>query len=58
MISQGLTQAQVGAMVDLSQGMVSMILTGKRPLTVDELAAFCDALGLSVVDVVRDALSA
>jgi hypothetical protein len=44
-----------GHMIGRSQSHASQILLGKKPMTVDELALACEAFGLSMVEVVRQA---
>lgn len=41
----------------ISQSQVSKLLRGVRVINVDQLDALCSVLGLSIVDVVRQAVS-
>ena len=50
------TQETLGAAVGVSQSQMSKYLRGERVLDIDQLDAFCFALGLNIVDVVREAV--
>jgi transcriptional regulator with XRE-family HTH domain len=51
---QKVSQRDVAGLLDWSQSKVAHVLTGRVELNVDDLAAFCFALRLSVVEAVRD----
>ena len=53
---QGLSQTALGAMAGISQSQISKYLRAERVLTIDRLDALCTALGLDIVDVVREAV--
>jgi transcriptional regulator with XRE-family HTH domain len=48
----GLTQVQVAARLGVEQSLVSKVERRERRLDVAELRAFCDALGISLVEFV------
>lgn len=48
-----MTQKQLAELVGLSQSQVSKLLRGERVMTLDQLDAFCVALDVDVVRVVR-----
>lgn len=51
---RNLNQSDIAGMLAWTQSRVSKILNGKIQLGLDELAAICFALGISIVEVVRD----
>jgi len=51
----GLTQQQVADRLELYASFVSKVESGERRLDVVELAAFCEAYGISLVDLLRQA---
>lgn len=51
MEDQGLTQAQLGEMVNLSQQQVSAYLRGDKGMMIDEAFEICMALGLTPLEV-------
>ena len=53
--AQGLSQMALADRAGFTQSQLSKHLRGERVLTVDGLDALCVALGLDIVDVVRDA---
>lgn len=53
--AQGLSQVALAARAGFTQSQLSKHLRGERVLTVDGLDDLCTALGLSIVDVVREA---
>lgn len=53
--SQGLTQAHLGRLANLSQSQVSNYLRGMRGITIDEADDICRALGLNLVEVLTEA---
>lgn len=55
-VESGLTQQQVATATGISQSQVSKYLRGVRVPDLDTLAALCEALGLDMPTVVRDAL--
>ena len=52
---RGLSQVALGARVGLSQPQLSKMLRGEKAVTVTELARLCDALGLRLSDLMRQA---
>lgn len=50
----GLTQTALAARAGISQPQVSRILSGERPVTLNELLDLLDAVGLDLADVARD----
>lgn len=51
---QKLVQREVADILEWSQSRLAKILTGRISLTVDDLEALCFAVGLSMVEVLRD----
>lgn len=49
-------QAKLGLAIGVSQSQMSMLLSGKRVVDVDQLEALCAELGLDSVKVFRDAV--
>lgn len=54
MLRRGLNQRELSAQLDWSQGRLGKVLTGRTDLKVNDMAAVCQVLGLSVVEAVRD----
>ena len=52
---QNVSDTTLGRMVNIPQGQMSAHLRGETALNVEELAAICDSLGLSIVDVMTEA---
>jgi len=52
---QGMSQAELGAAVGISQSQVSNILAGLKPMSMSEMLDMCGALGLVASHVVRQA---
>ncbi|MFI8593747.1 helix-turn-helix domain-containing protein [Microbacterium sp. NPDC078428] len=50
-----LNQADLAILCDVSQSQFSKIIRGVRPITVDQLAAICDAIGINIDELARDA---
>lgn len=44
-----------GSVIGRSQSHASQVLLGKKPMSIDELTLACDAFGLRMSDVVRQA---
>ncbi|GAB3884397.1 hypothetical protein GCM10028802_33280 [Terrabacter terrigena] len=53
--ARGIGQAQLAEAVGVSQSQVSRILAGKRPATLNELLALCEAVGLPLSETARRA---
>lgn len=53
---QGLTQGELGGMVGISESQIGKFLRVDRVLNIEQLASICRALGLDLIDVVREAL--
>lgn len=51
---QRLVQRDIAGMLSWSQSRVAKVLTGRVALLLDDLAALCFALSVSIVDVLRD----
>lgn len=51
---KGLVQRDVAGLLNWSQSRVAKVLTGRVVLSLEDLTSLCFALGLSVVEVVRD----
>ncbi len=49
-----INQAELAVLCDVSQSQFSKIIRGIRPMTLDQFAALCDALDVSVDDFVND----
>jgi DNA-binding phage protein len=49
------TQVLLSARTGISQPQLSRAFRGTRVLTLDEMAAVCDALGLNLLAVIREA---
>lgn len=49
-----LTQSQLAIMVGESQSFISKVEAGEQRIDVDELKKICDALGLNILDFVRE----
>lgn len=54
MAKKNLSQTDVANLLEWTQSRMSKILNGRTELGVDELSALCFALGLSMVECVRD----
>jgi len=54
MTRRKLSQRDVAALLDWSQSKVAHQLTGRVEMSIDDLAAFCFALGIAVTEAVRD----
>lgn len=52
-----LSQSQIAVLSGLTQSQISRLYAGHAVLKVDELAALCDGLEVSVVDVMRAAVA-
>lgn len=52
---QNIDQANLGAMVGISQSQISRMLDGTKPATLTEFMQICKALGLIASDVIREA---
>jgi transcriptional regulator with XRE-family HTH domain len=50
-----LNQVDLAVLCDVSQSQFSKIIRGIRPMTVDQLAAICDAIGIDITDLAREA---
>jgi len=48
------SQADLAVLCDVSQSQFSKILRGVRPMSVDQLAVICEALGLSTAELVDE----
>lgn len=51
----GLGQVRLGKLLGVSQGQVSRILNGKKPLYIEHIDAMCTALGLDLTEVLDTA---
>lgn len=49
-----INQADLAVLCDVSQSQFSKIIRGVRPITLDQFVVLCDALDLSVDDIVGD----
>lgn len=49
-----LSQQEVADLIQWTQSRVAQKLTGRTPITLEELAALCFGVGISLVEVVRD----
>lgn len=54
-VEQAMTQADLARAVAISQPQVSRMLAGRKPITMTELRMMCEALGVRMSDVLRDA---
>lgn len=54
MAAKNLNQADVAGRLEWTQSRVSKLLNGKVELSVDDLAALCFAVDVSLVEVIRD----
>lgn len=54
-IEAGVTNAKIAAEIEMSEATVSRVFNARRPLTIDELDAFADAVGLVGWQVLRSA---
>lgn len=52
---QGITQAELGAAVGISQSQASRALAGLNPMTMSEMLGMCGALGLVASEVLEQA---
>lgn len=55
MASKGLTQTALAERLGLTQPAVSARLSGRTPITVDELTVIAAVLGVPVTDLLKDA---
>ncbi len=55
MARKRVSQAALAKQVGCSQQRISRRLSGKHPITVDDLEKFAEALGITVADVLADA---
>jgi transcriptional regulator with XRE-family HTH domain len=51
---QDLTQLEVAQLIEWTQSKVAQKLTGRTPITLEELSALCFALGIQPTEAVRD----
>lgn len=54
MTQKHLSQQEVADLIGWTQSKVAQKLTGRTPITLDELAALCFAVGLPITEAVRD----
>lgn len=54
---QGMNQTYLASVAGISQGQVSKILAGVRPMTLTEFMRMCTGLGLRAADVVEQAMT-
>lgn len=52
---RGVQQVMLERRTGISQSTISRAFNGRRVFSIDEAEAMCDALGLSLVTVIRDA---
>lgn len=52
---KGKSQAAIARETGISQSRVNLIMRAERAITVEETALICEALGVSVLSVIRDA---
>lgn len=55
MKARGISQAEAGEGIGVSQQQMSRYVRGERALNVDEIQALCDLLGLDFHELMRDA---
>lgn len=55
--AQGVSQRQLGEMVDISQGQISQYLRGERSLLIDEFEDISVALGFTATEVLDLAIT-